>query len=239
MIAPESPVDCWLRERSRESRDRVITHFRYLCIRGRRKFLRGGLDRADLEQVAALGLLKACDRYDAAQKTPFEAYAWLFVVGELMHYVRDHERLVRPPRRLWGLEGRLARCREMLTLTLGREPLRHEIARVLQVDDDTLRDLEMCRRQIAPRHIESLNSTEVRRHACEDRAPEDRVLMKAALAHLTRVERAIVLGVYAAGYTQTEIGRRLGYSRRHISRLHRVALEKMRPFWLAPAASGY
>ena len=56
--------------------------------------MRRGLDRADLEQVAAIGLIKAVDRYDCAQAAPFEAYAWLLVLGELMHYVRDSERFV-------------------------------------------------------------------------------------------------------------------------------------------------
>ncbi len=95
-----------------QSVESLVAGFRHLCRRGARKFWRSGLERCDLEQVAAIGLIKAAQRYDSAVGTPFEAYAWLFVVGELMHYVRDFERTIRLPRRLVNLERRYARAHE-------------------------------------------------------------------------------------------------------------------------------
>lgn len=95
-------------DRSAANRDAVIAAHRYLCRRGARKFRRPDSDPADLLQVAALGLIKATDGYEADRSTPFEAYAWLMIVGELMHYVRDHERLIRIPRWLRSLERRYA-----------------------------------------------------------------------------------------------------------------------------------
>ena len=103
MIALDAELEFWLNDRTKENRDRLFARYHYLCARAARKFCRRGADRADLEQIAAIGLLKACDRYDGRLKTPFEAFAWLFVIGELMHYVRDQERLVRAPRRLRAL----------------------------------------------------------------------------------------------------------------------------------------
>ena len=60
-----------------DAANRLVTSFSYLCGRAARKFLRSGLERCDLEQVAAVGLIKASRRYDAGTRTPFEAYAWL------------------------------------------------------------------------------------------------------------------------------------------------------------------
>ena len=97
-------------------RDRLVAEYWYLCRRAARRFMRRGLDRADLEQVAAIGLIKAVDRYDASQSAPFEAYAWLLIVGELMHYVRDSERFLRAPRGVRDLERRWAAAeRELWT----------------------------------------------------------------------------------------------------------------------------
>ena len=79
-------------------RERLVAQYWYLCRRAARRFMRRGLDRADLEQTGAIGLIKAVDRFDPEQRAPFEAYAWLLVVGELMHYVRDSERVLRAPR---------------------------------------------------------------------------------------------------------------------------------------------
>ena len=62
-------------------RDRFVAEYWYLCRRAARRFKRRGLDPADLEQVGAIGLIKAVDRYDPEQRAPFEAYAWLLIIG--------------------------------------------------------------------------------------------------------------------------------------------------------------
>lgn len=216
----------------RNDRDRIVAQYGYLKRRAAKKFLRPGLDRADLEQIAAIGLIKACDRYDEGQQTPFEAFAWLFVIGELMHYVRDHERLIRPPRRLRTLERRLQDAYDVLVCDLGRAPDAHELAAHLGVEPSDVRDLQTYRERALPQSLEALDTHKSVRcsYTIDDR--EDRMLLDAALASLTKTERTIVLAIYAAGYSQMEVARHLGYSRRHISRLHRGAIEKMRPYWV-------
>src|SRR5947209_16550463 len=124
-------------------REQTIAKYRYLCRRGARKFLRAGLERCDLEQVAALGLIKAYDKYDGTMETPFEAFAWLFVVGELMHYVRDYERIVRPPRSFRSLEKRWQRAFDELVGSLKREPTRTELARHMDVPVSRLDELSV------------------------------------------------------------------------------------------------
>lgn len=236
MTAVDSALEHWLGNRSRESRDRLVAAYRYLQLRAARKFYRAGLDRADLEQIAAIGLIKACDRYDAALKTPFEAFAWLFIVGELMHYVRDYERIVRPPRRLRSLERRFAETAEQLVLELGRTPTAREVSSRLGVRPVELEELERYRECAVPESLDGVEQHRLRpcSYTIDDR--EDRMLLDRALAALTTTERTIILALYATGYRQNEVAQRLGYSRRHISRLHRSALEKMRPFWVPKSA---
>lgn len=71
-----------------------------LCRRAARRFVRPWAPLDDLMQIAALGVIKAARRWDATRNRPFLAYAWRCAIGELMHYVRDHESMVRVPRRL-------------------------------------------------------------------------------------------------------------------------------------------
>lgn len=75
-----------------------------------RKFAGRIAQLEDLEQVAALGLVKAARAFDPTRKVPFEAFARQRIVGELSHYVRDHEDVVRVPRslRAQGVELRRA-----------------------------------------------------------------------------------------------------------------------------------
>src|SRR5258708_20696413 len=114
--------DRFLADRSRSNRDAVIAAHMYLCKRGARKFRRPQSDPADLEQVAAIGLVKAADAYLAERTTPFEPYAWLVIVGELMHYVRDVEHTIRFPRRLRALDRRYVTTREPLAAPERAEP---------------------------------------------------------------------------------------------------------------------
>lgn len=204
----------------------LFEDYHYLCARAGRKFRRPGFERADIEQIAAIGLLKACNRYDPALQTPFEAFAWLFVVGELMHYVRDHERLVRAPRRLRALERRCQTAADRLIAELGREPSRAELARATGATLAEIDEVVRYREGAVAESIETLQPHQMRpcSYTLDDR--DDRIFIDDALRRLSDIERKIVLAVYS-GYSQMELAQRLGYSRRHISRLHRTALKKM------------
>src|ERR1700737_5236949 len=128
-------------ERTLENRNAVVDAHRHLCLRGARKFTRSGNDRADLEQVAAVGLIKAAEYYRAEMETPVEAYAWIMVVGELMHYVRDHERIVRVPRLLRALEKRYVDAWDAFCAVNHREPSTLELAAALGVTLDIVVEL--------------------------------------------------------------------------------------------------
>ncbi|HTV74132.1 MAG TPA: sigma-70 family RNA polymerase sigma factor [Candidatus Acidoferrales bacterium] len=202
------------------ARDGTIAAYHYLCRRGARKFLRSGLERCDLEQVAAIGLIKAYDRYDSSLQTPFEAYAWMMIVGELMHHVRDHAQIVRVPRWLRSLERRAAGARERLTAALEREPSDAELAAELGIPVTLVTQLRSGYSDL--RYEQAL--AEQRQTVCV----EDRILLSRAIGTLDHVQQKIVLGIYGLGMTQTELARQIGYSTRHVSRLHQHALQTVR-----------
>jgi len=218
MIGCEGPVP---------SRDNLFNDYGALCTRACRRFIRPGLDKADLYQIAAIGLIKACDRYDPTAATPFEPFAWLFIIGELMHFVRDHERLVRAPRQVRKMEKRVQLAQEALVARLQREPSVTELAQYLGVNQQTVADACACRDRAVAESLDALTPYELRPRTAMDE-PENALVIQEALSLLTGTERAIVLALYAGGYSQLELADRLGYSRRHISRLHRRALKKMR-----------
>jgi RNA polymerase sigma-B factor len=218
-------LELWLSERRAEDRERVIDEHRYLCARAARKFLRPGLDRADLEQTAALGLIKAVDRYDAGQQTPFEGYAWLLVLGELMHHVRDGERLLRAPRRVRELERRWVNAERELWSLLGREPRESDVARYVNATPAQLRDVGAYRASGTLVSIDTLHGQVP--HASDDEIDRTaaRLCIAAALDGLPEIERTILRAVYFDDESLAHVAARLGYSRRHLTRLHRRALE--------------
>jgi RNA polymerase sigma factor (sigma-70 family) len=165
-------------------RERLVAKYWYLCRRAAQRFRRCGLERVDLEQVGAIGLIKAVDRYRSLHGAPFEAFASLLVRGELMHYVRDRG---------------LAR------------------ARTLSLDFVTVGE---CGSQAGG--IDDLL---------------DRLTVEAMLRPLPPLERCIVIGIYLECRTVVEVAARLGYSRRHVTRLHRLALQRLRAECEVGAAS--
>lgn len=210
-------------------RDAMVESYYYLCSRAARKFIRDGIERADLEQIAAIGLIKAVDRFDAEHGTPFEAYAWVLILGELMHYVRDTERLLRAPRRVRDLERRWCEAERALWMRLERNPSPAEIAEMLDVSAEEA--VEVRRYQDAQVIVSMDAMPSYERHAPSytiegsiDRLPaflESNVL--------SDVERTILREIYERDTPIFEVSRRLGYSRRHIARLHRAALQKLSP----------
>jgi RNA polymerase sigma-B factor len=228
MIQALSPLELWYRYRRPEHRERLVSEYRYLCVRAARRFIRPNLDRADLEQVASIGLIKAVDRYDPNQQTPFEAYAWVLILGELMHYVRDGERMLRAPRRLRDLERRWLAAERELWSALGREPLEDDIARHIGATPQERREVREFRAsgtiislELLPPYLQG-----------ESTRPFDAVLDKLTLEGLlksvTPLEATIVRSIHLEGATMVDLARRLGYSRRHLTRLHRTAIERLR-----------
>ncbi|MBV9333841.1 MAG: sigma-70 family RNA polymerase sigma factor [Candidatus Eremiobacteraeota bacterium] len=155
-------------------RERLVAKYWYLCCRAARRFRRSGLERGDLEQVGAIGLIKAVDRY-RSRGAPFEAFASLLVCGEMMHYVRDRGRACAPTLPLEVVAG-------------------SECAHQMGGIDDLL----------------------------------DRLTVEAMLRPLAPLERCIVIAIHLECRTVVEVAARLGYSRRHVTRLHRSALQRLR-----------
>jgi RNA polymerase sigma-B factor len=220
-------------ERTLERRNAVVDAHRHLCTRGAKKFKRAHNDRADLEQVAAVGLIKAATNYRAEMRTPFEAYAWIMIVGELMHYVRDHERLVRAPRSLLALEKRYVEAWERLSNANHREPSTGELGCALGVSLDTVIALRNLRASgHVPLPAEDSDEGPERVELLVDRrtmvALEERIALTMAVDELAERERTIVLGTYGAGLTQSELASRLGLSQSHVSKLLARALGKLR-----------
>jgi len=209
---------------SSPTREATVFRYTYLCRRGARKFARAGLERVDLEQVAAVGLLKAIDRYEAGRGTPFEAFAWLSIIGELLHHVRDHEHLVRLPRRLGNAVPGLRRAADRLMQRLEREATEAELAAELGRSVGEIRDLRRAAATLgpAPDDLHATIGVERPRQSWDERLDLDR-----ALAALPARERHVLVGAYLLGLSNVELGNRLALSVRHIGRLRRSGLERM------------
>jgi RNA polymerase sigma-B factor len=226
--AHQDLVDRFLSDRTPTNRDALIGVYMYLCKRGARKFRRAESDPSDLEQVAAIGLVKATDSYSAERTTPFEAYAWIVIVGELMHYVRDCERAVRIPRWLRSLDRHYAVAWEKIAAQQHAEPTVAQLADALAVNVDVIEQIQAQRRAQSPEREGDLPSRfDVLPAPVHGLALEDRLTLVMAVDELDERERVIVIGTYGAGLSQAEIAQMLRLSQSQVSKLLARALSKL------------
>src|SRR5687768_13060851 len=99
--APTAAEDSQLFERYRRERrpedcEALVLRFLPLARHLARRYVANN-EREDLEQVAALGLMKAIDRFDPSRGIAFGSYAVPTILGELRRYFRDRGWMVRVP----------------------------------------------------------------------------------------------------------------------------------------------
>jgi RNA polymerase sigma-B factor len=212
----------------RDPRDREALLERFLPLArhlSRRYF--GAGEAEDLEQVAALGLLKAIDRYDPTRGIAFTSFAVPTIIGELKRYFRDLGWSVRVPRSLKELAAKVDAATEDVFSESGRPPTPEELARRLDTDIESILEA----RQLGTAHRASSLDVVLRDGsdltlaetiAADEqgyRRVEDAAALDALLAALPDRERTILRLRFQEDMTQREISQHVGLSQMQVSRL--------------------
>ncbi|MCF1592723.1 SigB/SigF/SigG family RNA polymerase sigma factor [Streptomyces muensis] len=192
------------------------------------RFRNRGESLEDLRQVAALGLVKAIDRYEPGRGA-FESYAVPTVTGEIKRHFRDRMWALRVPRRVQELRNkvRIAR-RDLIDKSGGANPSVAEIAAHAGLTEDevgtglealeSFSTLSLDAEMSAGEGGFSLADTI---GGCDEAydVVVDREAAKAGLRRLPERERAILYMRFFEDMTQSRIAERLGISQMHVSRL--------------------
>ena len=225
--------DRYRRTRDAGTREELAHRYLPLARHLARRYRSRGADLDDLNQVAAVALLKAIDRFDPDRGLAFSTFAVPTILGELKRYFRDLGWTVRVPRDVQELKLRLDQMTEALTGELGRSPTPAELA------DRTDASVEQVLEALAARtahHPDSLDrpmSRGRRRRASTSSARariraidrvEDAAYVDGLLSTLSERERHILRLRFEKELTQAEIGEQLGLSQMHISRLIRQSI---------------
>jgi RNA polymerase sigma-B factor len=202
-----------------------------------RRFQGLGEPTADLNQVAALGLLKAVDRYDPSLGTDFPSFATPTILGDLKRHFRDRGWSVRVPRRLQELRLDINRARDHLAHELGRVPGVADLAAYLDVDEDAViealvaADAYRSTSLFTPVGTEDDGPTLADRLGSEDHgfeAVDIHETLQPLLAGLGERERQLITMRFFGNMTQATIAEHLGISQMHVSRLLTRTLARLR-----------
>ncbi|MEU3336595.1 RNA polymerase sigma factor SigF [Streptomyces sp. NPDC002144] len=219
-------------------RERVVEAWLPMAERLAGRFRSRGESYEDLRQVAALGLVKAVDRYDPARGNAFESYAVPTITGEIKRHFRDHMWTLHVPRRVQDLRNRVRIATQDLSQTIsGRRPTVAEIAEHAEMSEEDVRaglealesfsalslDAELPGSEDGYSLSDALGSADPALQQVVDReavAPQ--------LAALPERERAILYMRFFGDMTQSRIAEQLGISQMHVSRLISRCCDRVR-----------
>ncbi|HET8657577.1 MAG TPA: SigB/SigF/SigG family RNA polymerase sigma factor [Micromonosporaceae bacterium] len=206
-----------------------------------RRFQFRGEPLEDLTQVAALGLVKAIDRYDCARGSEFFAFATPTILGEIKRYFRDKGWRIRVPRRLQELRLRLGRVETELAQQLGRTPLPTDYARHLEVAERDVLAALAAASSYRPASLSAPLGPDTDAVLADPLGSPDPGLdavensesLRVLIGRLPHREQRILLLRFFGNMTQAQIAAEVGLSQMHVSRLLARTLGVLREGLLA------
>lgn len=188
----------------------------------------------DLKQVGMIGLLKAVDNYKENNNTKFSTYAYMWIKGEILEYLRN-DKNIKVSRELITLSREVDICTDMLRQKFNREPSISEIAFCLEKDEASIVDAIVSREFVLSSDYAINEDEEGKNVNLYDTVPYYEIGYEAdildlhfALDQLTEEERKIINLRYFEDKTQSEVSRELGTNQVNVSRSESKILQKLR-----------
>jgi len=238
---PSSPTEEELFSRYRENptasnRNDIVNRYLYLGEIISKKFLNRGIEYEDIYQVASIALIKAVERFSPDKGVKFVSFATPTVIGEIKRFFRDKGSVIRIPRRIYEVYQKVNLAREQLSHELQRVPRVDEIARYLNIDEETVLEIveswNAYNMQSFDQNVYADDDLELHETIGSDDATferiENRDFLEKSLHRFNDAEKEFIQMRYFKNKTQKEIAERLNVSQMYISRLERKVIEKFR-----------
>jgi len=202
-----------------------------------RKFTGQGVESEDLEQVAAMALMKAVERFEPERGLKFTTFATPTIAGEVRNYLRDRGSAIRMSRDVRSRLFQMRKVQEQLIHQLQREPSMKELAAAMDITYDELLALLDARESS---EVVSMNATlgsdddaqelEERLGAWDNgfERVEQKEWLQWVLRQVTPVEAQLLELRFVEGLGQRDTARHLGVSQMQVSRMERRILARLR-----------
>jgi RNA polymerase sigma-B factor len=225
-----------------ELKSHIAQHYTSLVESVARRFLASGEPQEDLVQEGFLGLFSALENYDDTKGVKFSTYATHFVAGAIRHCLRDRGKIIKEPAWLQELSNKIARTQDSMMQTLGRSPYPAEIARVLNLAEESVEEVLATRQvfQVAAFASDGDNSDEAMIGLVDPekirsdklitlQLPiEDRIVLEEAATKLKALEQNVLYEFFYKDLSQTEIARKMGISCNYVSHILKNSTHKLR-----------
>ena len=102
-------------------REQLITENMGLVYMVSARFIGRGVEVEELNQIGAIGLIKAIDRFDPSLSFAFSTYAVPLIMGEIRRFLRD-DGMIHISRQIKENARKIAIVREKMKKTDNKEP---------------------------------------------------------------------------------------------------------------------
>lgn len=227
----------YARTRDRDVMAALVEGYLPLCRAIARKFRGQGVETEDLEQVAAMALMKAIERFEPERGFKFTTFAMPTIAGEVRNHIRDKGGAIRVNRDTRARVFQLRKVTDQLTQQLQREPSLKEIAAAMDVTPDELLVILDARDASDPVSMDAALSADEEAQRLEERLGvndegfervEQAQWMKWVFQQVTPQERLLLEKRFMERLGQRETAKALGVSQMQVSRMERKILARLR-----------
>lgn len=191
----------------------------------------GYIDKEDLYQVGAIGLINAYKNFNE-EKGKFSSYAYIYIVGEIKKYLREN-RTIKINKDTSSLCNKINKARNLLEQKLMRTPTSKELCEFLEIDE---LKLEMA--LSIQNNVQSLDKPQMNDKGNIDLyevIPERKtfdinelIALKEGFNKLSDEEKILLKHRYFNDRTQSEVAQILGMSQVKVSRSEKKVLSKLK-----------
>ncbi len=202
-----------------------------------------GLSLSDLINEGNLGLIKSAQRFDETRGFKFISYAVWWIRQSILQALAEQSRIVRLPLNRVGSLNKISRTFSQLEQKYEREPTTEELAEVLEVSANEVRDTM----KVSGRHVsvdapftqgEENSLLDVLENGSEEK-PDDELMhdslrkeIQRSLATLTDREADVILLYFGLNGTHAmtleEIGARFHLTRERVRQIKEKGIKKLR-----------
>ena len=208
-----------------------------LCKAVARRFRGQGVETEDLEQVAAIALMKAIERFEPERGFKFTTFAMPTIAGEVRNHIRDKGSAIRVARDTRSRLYQLRKVADQLTQKLQREPSLKELADAMQVTPDELLSLLDARDATDTMSMDAAMSSDEDAQRLEEKLGvndtgfeqvEQQQWMHWIFQQVTPQERLLLEKRYIERLGQRDTAKAMGVSQMQVSRMERRILARLR-----------
>ena len=182
----------------------------------------------DLYQVGIIGLLKAYENYDEDKNVKFSTYAFDYIRGEMLSYIKK-DNPIKVSKEYLHLRKSYEAAKDMMIQKMGRVPSKCEVCLFLDIDESVIDDVLLTTDSVLSLDYENDDSNlyeTISNTNMED--IDNKIYVDSLLENLTPLEKKIIEYRYFKDYTQTKTASKLGMSQVEVFRTEKKSILKLK-----------